>query len=225
MIPARSLLPGPGSMTERPASAGIDGTPADDRHGNLARRRRSSAARCCWSRRSSICIDITLRYTLVVDGRRRRRAVRLCAGDRQRLGLLGGAADALAHPHRHGLCARAAAACRAMLDLLSLAALRVLHRAGHLARAGACCGSPTSPDSHSLSEIETPLVVPQALWVAGPRLLRRGCAAAAGARAHRLRHGRPRPAVRADRLEVGRGGGRGGDHATSSRRSSKERQP
>ena len=48
-----------------------------------------------------ICIDIAMRYTLVLDDRRRRRIVRICSRDRQRVGLLGGVADALAYPHRH----------------------------------------------------------------------------------------------------------------------------
>ena len=45
---------------------------------------------------------------VLLDRRRRRRACRLCTGDRQRVGLFRRAAQPLAHPHRHRLCPRAA---------------------------------------------------------------------------------------------------------------------
>ena len=55
---------------------------------------------------------------------------------------------------------------RAVLDLVSLTALRLLYRAGDLVRLGR--ESAVLPaNSHSLSEIEAPLVIPQGLWFAG----------------------------------------------------------
>ena len=111
---------------------------------------------------------------------------------------------------------------RATLDLISLAAFAffvalVTWHAWGVLRQSYVSGS------RSLSELETPLVIPQTLWFAGLAffvavallLLARALLA--------YLTGDLDQAVRADRLEVGGGGGQGGDHRASSARSSSER--
>ena len=140
------------------------------------RRRRAAAGRCdhdLHRHRDALCV--------LLDGRRRGRALRLCARHRQRLGLLRGAAQPLAHPHRHRLCARAAAA-SGPRSTSSAWLLRVLLRARHLARLGRAAAVLRVRLALAVRARDAARHAAGAV-VRGPGVLRRGRAAAAGARA------------------------------------------
>jgi hypothetical protein len=111
-----------------------------------------------------ICIDITMRYTV----RWTSAAPTSCPAMRWRspaLGLLGGGADALAHPHRYRLRARGSR-CGRLLDLLALRRSSSSSRSSPVC-AGACCKQSWHPTRIRSPRSRLPLIVPQALWVSG----------------------------------------------------------
>ena len=153
----------------------------------------------------TIFIDITLRYTVV----RTLGGADELAGYALAIASAWGFSAALlsrSHIRIDTVYVRVRRPIRALLDVLSLAALAFFFSLVAWHAFGVMRQSWVS-QSRSQSEIETLLVIPQGLWFAGPRVLRRGCAAAAGAVAFRRPDRRSRQAVRADRLEVGRSRG------------------
>ena len=128
-----------------------------------------------------ICIDMLLRKFLArsIGGADELSGYALAIATR--LGLRRGPARSLAHPHRLALRAVPAAAAAAARSRSLVAVRAASSRLIDLARLGRACRSPGASGSRSQSAIETPLVIPQALWFAGLLVFvaRRRAAAAA----------------------------------------------
>lgn len=112
-----------------------------------------------------ICIDITLRYTLAwtVGGADELSGYALAIASAWGLSA---AVLTRSHIRIDTLYVRVRARVRALLDLLSLAAFIFFFSLVTYYAWGVLKQSWVS-DSHSLSEIQMPLIVPQGLWVAG----------------------------------------------------------
>ena len=155
-----------------------------------------------------ICVDITLRYTIskTLGGADELSGYALAISS-----AWGFSAALLSRSHIRidTLYVRVRTRVRAALDLLSLVtfasfiALITWHAWG-VVRQSWVSGS------RSLSELETPVIIPQALWFAGLVFFVVVALLLLARSLHAVLDGRSAQAVRADRLEVGRGGGRGG---------------
>lgn len=112
-----------------------------------------------------ICVDITLRYTIskTLGGADELSGYALAIASAWGLSA---AVLSRSHIRIDTVYVRVKARVRAALDLASLAALIVFFSLVTYYAWGVFKQSWTS-DSHSLSEIQMPLIVPQGLWVAG----------------------------------------------------------
>ena len=112
-----------------------------------------------------ICIDITLRYTIskTLGGADELSGYALAIASAWGLST---AVLTRSHIRIDTVYVRVKSRVRAALDLLVLRCSSSSSRWSPIMR-GACFKQSWTPDSHSLSEIQMPLIIPQGLWVAG----------------------------------------------------------
>jgi TRAP-type C4-dicarboxylate transport system permease small subunit len=146
------------------SGAGADAAAANDSREDIARWRDCRGALLLITS-IAICIDITLRYTLswTVGGADELSGYALAIASAWGLSA---AVLTRSHIRIDTVYVRVRTRVRAVLDLLSLAAFMFFFSLVTYHAWGVLKQSWVS-DSHSLSEIQMPLVVPQSLWVLG----------------------------------------------------------